>query len=137
MSFNKRVPDPVTLFSHSQNTSANYAELVRFLVQPFLDSPDALSLDCETSQSLSRVWIRLAVEAEDKGRVFGRGGRNIQAIRTVIEAAAKAAGQSAYLDIYGGMSGISDRESDSDSKPAPRRSPPRRLDSPTPRSRPR
>ncbi|MBV8887090.1 MAG: KH domain-containing protein, partial [Chroococcidiopsidaceae cyanobacterium CP_BM_RX_35] len=49
----------------------------------------------------ARVWIRVAFEGEDKGRVFGRGGRNIQAIRTVVAAAATAAGHSAYLDIYG------------------------------------
>jgi len=46
-----------------------------------------------------RAWVRVAFESEDKGRVFGRGGRNIEAIRTVIAAA--AAGHSVYLDIYG------------------------------------
>ena len=83
---------------------AEYSGLVRFLVQPFLESKDSLRVDCEISASKPRVWIRLAFEGEDKGRVFGRGGRNIQAIRTVIEAAASAAGQSVYLDIYGGSS---------------------------------
>ncbi|RUR75310.1 hypothetical protein PCC6912_48470 [Chlorogloeopsis fritschii PCC 6912] len=48
-----------------------------------------------------RAWIRIAFESTDKGKVFGRGGRNIQAIRTVIAAAAEAAGHSVYLDIYG------------------------------------
>lgn len=60
-----------------------------------------MSLDCEISNT-ARVWIRVAFEGEDKGRVFGRGGRNIQAIRTVLAAAAATAGHSVYLDIYGG-----------------------------------
>jgi predicted RNA-binding protein YlqC (UPF0109 family) len=59
-------------------------------------------LDCEILNT-ARVWIRVAFEGEDKGRVFGRGGRNIQAIRTVLAAAAANAGHSVYLDIYGGQ----------------------------------
>ncbi|MBD2027700.1 KH domain-containing protein [Leptolyngbya sp. FACHB-711] len=86
-------------------TSSNYSELVRFLVQPFLDSPESLRLDCEVSPRTSRVLIRLAIEGEDKGRVFGRGGRNIQAIRTVVQALAQAAGQVVHLEVFGGMSG--------------------------------
>jgi predicted RNA-binding protein YlqC (UPF0109 family) len=73
-------------------------------MQPFLESPESLSIDCEISHTLNRVWIRIAFESADKGKVFGRGGRNIQAMRTVIAAAASAAGQSVYLDIYGSTS---------------------------------
>jgi hypothetical protein len=73
-------------------------------VQPFLESPESLSVDCEVSQTLKRVWIRIAFDSTDKGKVFGRWGRNIQAIRTVIAAAAELAGQSVYLDIYGSSS---------------------------------
>lgn len=80
----------------------DYTQLVRFLVQPFLESPNSLSIDCEFSPNTARVWLRIAFEGEDKGRVFGRGGRNIQSIRTVIAAAAALAGHSVYLDIYGG-----------------------------------
>lgn len=79
----------------------DYIELVRFLVQPFLESPDALKVDCEVHSAKARVWIRLAFDGSDKGRVFGRGGRTIQAIRTVVEAAAQAVGHTVYLDIYG------------------------------------
>lgn len=35
-----------------------------------------------------------------KGRVYGRGGRNIQAVRTVLAALAQTAGQSVHLEIY-------------------------------------
>jgi predicted RNA-binding protein YlqC (UPF0109 family) len=56
------------------------------------------------SQTLKRAWVRIAFNSIDKEKVFGRGGRNIQAIRTVIAAAAELAGQSVYLDIYGNSS---------------------------------
>lgn len=84
------------------STPPDYAGLVSFLVKPFLETPDTLRVDCETAPGKPRVWIRVAFQDSDKGRVFGRGGRNIQAIRTVLEAAAQAAGQTAYLDIFGG-----------------------------------
>ena len=109
----------------------DYAGLVRFLVEPFLESPTALSVDCERSASKGRVWIRLAFEGADKGRVFGRGGRNIQAIRMVIQAVAQAAGQSAHLDIYESHPGASSRDAGDD--PGVRRiSPPPKASTPKP-----
>lgn len=98
------MPDSI-LNNVPQPSSVNpdYIGLIRFLVEPFLESPASLKVDCEVIPARSRVWIRLAFEGEDKGRVFGRGGRNIQAIRTVLSLAAKAAGYSTYLDIYGGQ----------------------------------
>ena len=101
MYLNRSVPQPLhKAVSHPQVAIPDYAGLVLFLIQPFLESPNSLSVDCEISNT-ARVWIRVAFEGEDKGRVFGRGGRNIQAIRTVIAAAAALAGHSVYLDIYG------------------------------------
>lgn len=108
MSLNKSVPNRNS--TSLQNASPKYDALLRFLVEPFLESPNSLSLDCEYSSGKERVWIRLAFEGTDKGRVFGRGGRNIQAIRTVLQAVAKAAGQSAYLDIYDDSPPVSPRE---------------------------
>jgi uncharacterized protein len=104
----------------------DYVGLVRFLVEPFLESPDSLRIDCETLPSRARVLIRLAFEGEDKGRVFGRGGRNIQAIRTVLQAIAESSGQTVHLDIFGGMpnphEGNHEERSHSSGRP-PRRPP--------------
>ncbi len=103
MFLNKSVQQlhPDTVTDTNSGTTPDYVGLVNFLMQPFLESPDSLSVDCEISRSTKRVWIRIAFDSADKGKVFGRGGRNIQAIRTVISLAAQAAEQSAYLDIYG------------------------------------
>lgn len=103
-------------------------------MQPFLESPESLSVDCEISQTLNKVWVRIAFDSTDKGKVFGRGGRNIQAIRTVIAAAAELAGQSVYLDIYGsttpGREGMSFEEDQQERTPPPR-SPERRGNAPS------
>jgi len=91
MSLNN-LPQPTTI--------PDYPALVRFLVEPFLLSPIGLKLDCETSQAGGRIWLRLALEEEDKERIAGRWGKTIQAIRVVLEMAATQAGQSLYLEIY-------------------------------------
>ncbi|MFM7424366.1 MAG: KH domain-containing protein [Elainella sp.] len=114
----------------SAPTSApDYADLVRFLVQPFLDSPDLLRVDCEVSPRTMRVLVRLAFEGDDKGRVFGRGGRNIQAVRTVLQAVAQTVGQSAHLEVFGSQSSGSQsscpREGSERPRSAPRRPQPR------------
>jgi uncharacterized protein len=104
MSLNSSIPQPTNrenLQTIDSDRQPDYAELARFLIQPFLESPNSLSVDCEFSANTAKVWLRVAFEGEDKGRVFGRGGRNIQNIRTVITAAAAMSGHSVYLDIYG------------------------------------
>ncbi|MDP8964076.1 MAG: KH domain-containing protein [Cyanobacteriota bacterium] len=122
---------PERLSSSLQAASPDYVGLVRFLVEPFLESPQRLSIDCEKSPSKGRVWIRLAFEGADKGRVFGRGGRNIQAIRAVIQAVAQAAGESAHLDIYENQGSTSSRES-TGGRSGARRSSPRPSSTPKP-----
>ncbi|HBE16957.1 MAG TPA: RNA-binding protein [Cyanobacteria bacterium UBA11149] len=126
------------MLQKAEDTSPNYIGLVRFLIEPFLESPNSLSLDCEKNAN-ERIWIRLAFGDEEKGRVFGRGGRNIQAIRTVIQAAAQAAGQSVYLDIYDeSAEGKSRPESMSGARFGNRRGAPRRPSRPSkPEPRPR
>ncbi|MEM9149595.1 MAG: KH domain-containing protein [Cyanobacteria bacterium P01_F01_bin.3] len=79
----------------------DFEALVRFLLTPFLESPDALRLDFEPLSDGQRLWIRVAFDGEDKGRVFGRGGRNIQAIRKVLKATGALHNCSVHLDVYG------------------------------------
>lgn len=121
MSLNKSKPvpvpqpnNPVEVVTQTIEDKAipDYVGLVRFLLEPLLESAESLRVDCEKSASKPKVWIRMSFEDPEKGRVFGRGGRNIQAIRTVLAAAAETVGESIYLDIYG--SGGSDRDHSSD-----------------------
>ncbi len=109
------MPKTPVLSDQAEQASPDYTGLVQFLVQPFLESPKSLSVDCEQSNQNRRVWIRMAFKGIDKGQVYGRGGRNIQAIRRVLETAAAAAGQSLYLDIYENYSNRSVRLKNDDS----------------------
>lgn len=96
------MPRTIPLSSYQDKARPDYIGLADFLLKPFLDCPESLSLDCEQLNNDQRIWIRAAFESSDKGRVFGRGGRNIQAIRSVLSTAARLAGQTLYLEVYGG-----------------------------------
>lgn len=110
----------------SPTVEPNYIELVRFLVTPFLEFPESLVVDCETYGRQHKILVRLAFAASDKGRVFGRGGRTLQAIRTVLEASAKLVGREAYLEVFG------EREA-MDAPPPPPRSSGAKVAPPRPR----
>jgi uncharacterized protein len=99
----------VTVLTQPANLP-DYEQLVKFLFQPFLSAPETIGVDCEYTVDRQRVWVRVAVATADRDTAFGRGGRNIQAIRTVLQAAAAAVGQSINLDVYGSNS--SSRQSD-------------------------
>ncbi len=84
----------------NQSSNPSYLELTRFLIAPFVNEQAELRLDCETFSNGSRIWLRLAIEGDDCGRVYGKFGKNIQAIRTIMEMVASSAGQSLYLEVY-------------------------------------
>ncbi len=78
----------------------DYRQLTIFLVKPLLDSPEQLVVSSETTLGGRRIRLRIAFDGEDKGRVFGRGGRTINAIRTLVECAGRAAEQDVNLEVY-------------------------------------
>ncbi len=86
----------------SERIQSDYEALARFLMNPFLDKPEVLKFHSETLAGGKKLWLRAAFdEAEDKGRVFGRGGRNITAVRTVIATTAKLSDMTVNLSVFG------------------------------------
>ena len=84
------------------DTRTDYEALARFLMHPFLDKPEQLKFHVENLAGGNKLWLRAAFdEDEDKGRVFGRGGRNIKAVRTVLAAAAKLSSMTVNLSVFG------------------------------------
>lgn len=95
--------------SEGNVTSPDYIGLVKSLLEPFLDQSESLSVHCEHLPSTNKIWLRVAFDAADKGKVFGRGGRNIQAVSTILKTAAIGANQSLHLDVYNSNRESSDR----------------------------
>jgi uncharacterized protein len=94
------MPNKTKLSGDQIAVSPDYEQLTRFLIEPFLEDPQGLSINSEVNPQSKKIWLRVAFAKSDRGKVFGRGGRNIQAIRTTIQAAAAAHGESVFLDIY-------------------------------------
>ena len=80
-------------------------ELVEYLARALVDQPEAVEL--KTTPQDGAVLYELKVAPGDVGKVIGRDGRTVNALRTVIQHAAQKKGEKARLEI------IDDR------KPAP------------------
>jgi predicted RNA-binding protein YlqC (UPF0109 family) len=59
--------------------------LLLLLVRPIVDEPERVEVAAMESEN--RVDLELIVAPDDVGKVIGRGGRTIRAIRTVVKAA--------------------------------------------------
>jgi predicted RNA-binding protein YlqC (UPF0109 family) len=94
--------EPECSLTTSTTPSIDYQGLVQYLIEPLLETPDALRIDCEHTGN--NVWLRVAFDPDDRGRVFGRSGKTIQSIRALLDLAAQNEGRAAFLDVYGGYS---------------------------------
>ncbi len=74
------------------------AGLVESVVRPLVDVPDELEIDAfETEDDVIVVEIR--VNEDDAGKVIGRQGRVIKAIRTLARAAASREGVQVEVEL--------------------------------------
>ncbi len=73
-------------------------ELVSFLTRGLVDNPDEVEVT-STETDESRVDLEIRVAQEDMGRVIGRQGRTIRAIRSVVKAAAVKADKRVDVEI--------------------------------------
>lgn len=108
----------------------DYKALTRFLLEPLIDLPEELHISCEITAQNTKVWVRVSLGKADRGRAFGRGGRNIRAIRTVLRAAGQNVGQNVSVEIIGGEG---DGQGGSRAKPKPRKAGDPRPSKPKPK----
>ncbi len=71
-------------------------ELITYITRNLVDNPDAVEVSCVPGDHT--VIYELRVEDKDRGRVIGRGGKTISALRTILKAAA-ASDQKPVLEI--------------------------------------
>ena len=79
-------------------TAADVADLVRSLVVEIVDDPESVEVT-GTEQPAGEYFIEVSVAEEDTGKVIGRQGRIIKAIRTLARAAASQAGAHAEVEL--------------------------------------
>ncbi|PKQ38669.1 MAG: RNA-binding protein [Actinobacteria bacterium HGW-Actinobacteria-1] len=79
--------------------NADTDELVRYLVTSLVDNPDDVSIAKQTGPDGSAYEV--TVNPDDIGKVIGRQGRVIKAIRTLVRAAASVDGSDASVEVLG------------------------------------
>ena len=72
-------------------------ELLEYLARSLVDEPD--EVEVSGTETDSRVDLELRVAPDDMGRVIGRQGRTIRAIRTVVKAASVKQGKRVSVEV--------------------------------------
>jgi predicted RNA-binding protein YlqC (UPF0109 family) len=72
-------------------------DLLLFLARSLVDEPE--KVEVEGIETDSRVDLTLRVAPEDVGKVIGRGGRIVKAIRTVMKAASVKANKRVNVEV--------------------------------------
>jgi predicted RNA-binding protein YlqC (UPF0109 family) len=71
--------------------------LLSFLARSLVEEPDRVEVS--GTESGSRVDLELRAAPDDMGRVIGRNGRTVKAIRTVMKAASVKAGKRVSVEV--------------------------------------
>lgn len=79
--------------------SDRIADLVELIVCGLVDDEDAVSLDVTDSDEGTLIEIECA--QDDAGKVIGRHGRQIKAIRTIARALGQRVGTSVDVEVLG------------------------------------
>jgi predicted RNA-binding protein YlqC (UPF0109 family) len=72
-------------------------DLVEYIVKGLADKPDAVSLS--EIEGESSIMLELRVDAEDMGRMIGREGRTINAMRSLARVLGAKMGKKVTLEI--------------------------------------
>ena len=72
-------------------------DLLLFLARSLVDEPE--KVEVEGRETDSRVDLTLRVAPDDVGKVIGRGGRIVKAIRTVLKAASVKAKKRVNVEV--------------------------------------
>lgn len=76
---------------------SSFEPLLQYLVQGLVDRPDQVELRAKDVEG-GRLY-ELKVAPEDVGKVIGRDGRTVYALRTLLSTAAARKGEKARLEI--------------------------------------
>lgn len=72
-------------------------ELCEYLVLGLVDEPDAVEVTVE--MTADAIVLRIVVAPDDRGKVIGRGGRVVRAIRSVVRAGAVKSGRRVLVEV--------------------------------------
>ena len=74
-------------------------DLLEYLARALVDKPDEVSVESFEEED-GTVVLELHVAEDEAGRVIGRGGRTVAALRTVMKAASVRLGHRVLVDVF-------------------------------------
>lgn len=83
----------------SEQASDQVADLVEYLVCGLVDDCESVALDVTDTQS--QTLIEISCAPQDAGKIIGRKGRIIKAIRTLARALGQRVGTSVEVEVLG------------------------------------
>ncbi len=77
--------------------ASNMKDLIEYIARAIVNAPDDVEVTAETGDE--GIKLKLQVADDDKGRVIGKQGRIVQAMRTLLRVKAAKQGTRATLEI--------------------------------------
>lgn len=72
-------------------------DLIEYVVRSLVERPDEVSVTEKTGDRMTT--FELSVNPTDRGRVIGKSGQTIHALRSLVSAAASVQGTNATVDV--------------------------------------
>ncbi|CAM2742210.1 MULTISPECIES: KH domain-containing protein [Salinicoccus] len=72
-------------------------QLLQTILEPMLEHPEALEIEVEETKY--NVSYKIRVHEDDVGRVIGKRGRMIKAVRTIMSNANHGSSKKVFVDI--------------------------------------
>jgi predicted RNA-binding protein YlqC (UPF0109 family) len=85
--------------SPDASTTARVEELVGYIINGLVDDVSAVQIDTILEEGALRVVIQ--ADADDVGKIIGRGGRTIKSIRTLARASVGSPSMHVDIDVEG------------------------------------
>jgi predicted RNA-binding protein YlqC (UPF0109 family) len=79
--------------------AADTAALIDYLVRSLVDDVDAVSIT--RTETSGGELFQVSVAADDVGKIIGRSGRIVKALRTLMRAAGSVDGRNVDIEILG------------------------------------
>jgi len=79
--------------------TADTDALIKQIVESLVDTPEDVAIERQDTDA--KIFYQISVNPDDVGKVIGRQGRLIKAIRVVLRAAGSVNGEQVDVDVLG------------------------------------
>ena len=89
---------PQSFGPRGQGPAIDYKGLVEFVAKTMADEPDAVQVQA-FERHRGAITLKIGMAEKDLGKLIGRGGRNIEALRTLVRVAALRERRKVFVDL--------------------------------------